>query len=153
MIFSLLKRYFYNYKTGQLSLIIGPYSILNWKDLLNSRTYKRIFKYLKYKIYLILYAKEDIVTLKDIRIYKDLKEYKVEWDKDYRWNELKANLKYKIINNCILITGVYIAKITYNSSNYIRQNFKYKVIDGGHRFAILREIYGEDYKVKIKYYE
>lgn len=84
-----------------------------------------------------------------------LKEIKSKWDhlpckqiKDwggYKWGRLKESLE---------TTGtygtLYIIKLgTQNMKNY--PTYQYRVVNGNHRIAVLKCLYGPEHKIKIKY--
>tara|TARA_R110002051_G_scaffold7882_1_gene34451 strand:+ start:1273 stop:1854 length:582 start_codon:yes stop_codon:yes gene_type:complete len=109
---------------------------------------------------LIGFKPEQYIKLKYIHSrysqYSTIKELKEamgeEIDvKTYNWNRLKESIKkYKNIQPLSVCYSSYDCGCTKNQNNKALLG-QHQLLDGNHRYMVLKELYGENYKVKVKF--
>jgi hypothetical protein len=167
MIKRIINRYFKDYRSSTpYTINLGTCTIhlkspTLWIDIWRSLKEEFIFKY-----YYYFYFKTATVPLKEIKgkwdhvpckhlcNHNELAETNVssqKKDEGYRWNELKKSLLNSKTYGCL-----YIKKFTKEKSYYkefTSKGYRYRVVNGNHRIALLKCIYGLEHKIKIKYVE
>ena len=155
MIKRIINRYFRDYRYGGFVISLSSCSIyLNsptlWVDIWRSLISEITFKYNYYFKF-----KTATVSLREIKGKWDhvpcekLYTHINKPDEGDNWNALRESLLTSKTHGCL-----YIRKLSPNNeaySDFKLKGYTYRVINGNHRIAILKCLYGLDYKIKIKY--
>ena len=146
-------KYFRSYRSE--GFVIGSVHLSSptlWLDIWRSLKEEITFKYNYYFKF-----KTATVSLREIKGKWDhvpcekLYTHINKPDEGYNWDALRESLLTSKTHGCL-----YIRKLPPNNKAYSDLKLKgytYRVINGNHRIAILKCLYGLDYKIKIRYIE
>ena len=94
-------------------------------------------------------------TNDDLEIIPTHDSSKYDWEglkKDIKENGLKNRINVSIIERQIFRKDKELSRHDNDSQvNLMKfQGYKYKILDGEHRLCVMRELYGENYKIKAR---
>ena len=90
----------------------------------------------------LVFFRPAYIKIKDLESYKKIIRKHCANSNRYKWDLLKNSIKEKGLKNNLSVYYTY-----HDTSTKM-----YELVDGHHRVAILRELYGDDYKVKVNLY-